>query len=129
MTGVIAQASVYQTIQWLGQSFTIRRKVASGYSTGTSVATPINDAQTVKGFFDDGRRNRLAALFASLGGQTTDVRAARKGVIVPAKDLEWIPGVGDVVESSSLRDSIREAQELTGAEGVLLFYRLVLENG
>jgi len=129
MTGAIAQASIAQTIEWFGENFTIRRKVAASYDTATSVATPSNDAQIVKGFFDDGRRNRLAALFASLGGQTTDVRAARKAVIVPAKNLLFVPGVGDVVESGSLRDSVREAQELKGAEGVVLFYRLVLENG
>ena len=129
MIGIIAQASVHQTVQLYGEPFTIRRKVATSYDTATSTAQPVNTEQTVKGFQDDGRENRLAALIAAATGQTTDVRSNRKAVIIAAKDLAFIPGVGDVVESGGLRDSIREAQELKGPQGVVLFYRMVLENG
>ena len=125
MTGLIQQASVHQTIQYLGESFTIRRKVATGYDAATSTATPADTAQTVKGIQDDGRQGGLGVRF----GQATDVRTKQRAVIIPAKDLTFIPGIGDGIESGTLRDSIREVQELKGPEGVPLSYRLVLENG
>ena len=126
-TGTIAQASIAQTIGWLGQSFTINRKVATAYNALTTTATQSTTTQTVKGVIDDANNSRMARLFAALGSDT-DLRGSGKSVIMPASGLTFVPGVGDTVTSNGLNDSIRDVKILYGAEGVILFYRLILEN-
>jgi hypothetical protein len=127
-TGTIAQASMAQTINWLGADFTINRKVATGYNAATTTATTSTSTQSVKGIIDNNRSPGFADLIAAFSGGT-DVRGRQKAVIIPATDLDFVPGVGDTITSDSLDDSIRDVQILNGAEGAVLFYRLVLENG
>jgi hypothetical protein len=118
-------ASVQQSIDWMGETFTITRKVMTGYDAATTDATPVSTAITVKGIFDDYRSRNLSG--------NTDVRGDEKAIVIGTKDtdgdaLSFTPGIGDLVTSNGLNASIRTVQPLQGPQGVTTFYRLVMEN-
>ena len=124
IAGNLMSASVQQSIDWMGEVFTITRKVMIGYDTGTSEASPADTTIVVKGIFDDYRSRNL--------GESTDVRGDEKAIVIGTKDtdgeaLSFTPGIGDLITSNGLNASIRTVQPLQGPQGVTTFYRLVFE--
>ena len=125
--GDIQAASLFQTISWFGETFTITNKVATAYNSTTGTVTADGRTLTVKGIYDDKDA-------PNIGDGGTDIRGRYKAIIIPAKDTKeraftFTPKVGDLVTSNSLKDSIREVRELRGNQGVTTFYRLALEQG
>ena len=74
IAGNLMSASVQQSIDWMGEVFTITRKVMIGYDTGTSEASPADTTIVVKGIFDDYRSRNL--------GESTDVRGDEKAIVM-----------------------------------------------
>ncbi len=124
IAGSIAAASVQQSIDWMGETFTITRKVMTAYDAATTEATPGSTTITVKGIFDDYRSRNF--------GESTDVRGDEKAIVIGTKDtdgeaLSFTPGIGDLVTSNGFNALIRTVQPLQGPQGVTTFYRLVFE--
>lgn len=124
IAGDLMAASLQQSIDWLGETFTITSQLASQYNASTTAATPAGTALTVKGIFDNKRIP---------GDGVTDVRIESKAIIIGTKDtsgqaLSFVPNVGDLITSNSINSSIRQVEALRGSQGVTTFYRLTLEQ-
>lgn len=128
IAGDLQAAALAQSIDMLGETFTITRTTAGVYSTATSEAsamsTPEGNQMLVKGIWDS--RNS-----PNIGGSGTDVRGREKAIVIGAFNTEgsallFTPGVGDLVTADSLNDSVRDVRELRGPQGVTTFFRLVL---
>lgn len=123
-TGDIQAASLRQSLDWLGETFTITNQLATSYDTAATDATTDDSTITVKGIFD----NKYTR-----GGGGTDVRLEEKAIVISTKDtsgndLSFTPSVGDIVTASTIENSIRFVEELRGPQGVTTFYRLTLEQ-
>lgn len=130
VAGDLQAAALAQSIDMLGEIFTIKRTTAGTYTVATSTAsamsTPEGNQMLVKGIWDS--RNS-----PNIGGSGTDVRGREKAIVIGAFDTEgdallFTPGVGDLVTAASLNDSVRDVRELRGPQGVTTFYRLVLHG-
>lgn len=122
-TGAIQAASLAQTIEYLGSTFTVTKQVATGYDVTTTEATPENTQQTVKGIYD--------FRYLSPIDSGSDVRVRERAIVIAGQKLngealDFLPGVGDTVTSENFIDSIRDVNIMQGAQGVSVFYRLTL---
>ncbi len=123
-TGDIQAASLQQSLDWFGETFTITNQLATGYDTSATDTTTDDSTITVKGVFD----NKYTP--ASIG---TTVRIEEKAIVIGTQmtdgnALSFTPSVGDLVTMGSAQNLITFVEELRGAQGVTSFYRLTLDG-
>lgn len=124
--GDLMAASLQQSMDWYGETFTIIRSTVDGYSPSTGIAFAPASSYDVKGIWDE--RN-----YSDIGSNGTTVRGRERAVLIGSKNtsneaLAFIPGVGDLVNANYINDAIKAIHELRGAQGVTTFYRLILET-
>jgi len=126
ITGDIQAASMQQSIDWFGETFTITRNIIATYNPTTGQGTPSGESFTTIGIVDDRRQGNIGA------GDTT-IRGDEKAIIIGTKQtdgesLAFVPGISDLVQSGSINDTVAEVQIMQGPQGVVSFYRLVLKT-